>query len=166
DGAGSRLAERARRGRRPALRSGAATRLPLPLGVPFARSVAARGRARRGDLVAAGQGQAEGEDRPLAGLAGDADRATMQAQDVPHDRQPDPGPLVLAARAGVHLVEALKDLLVGLGRDADPRVGHIDLAEAGWPLARRDRDPPPVTVELDRVGQEVAEDLDDLAAIG
>jgi hypothetical protein len=86
----------------------------------------------------------------------------VQAEDVAHDRQADAGPPRL--RLG-DPVEAVEDFLEVFLRDPDPRVPHLHDDEAGLPAPCRDLDRAPLAIELDRVREEVQDDLEDLVAV-
>src|SRR4051812_29176108 len=104
------------------------------------------------------------EGRARAGRRLYPDAAAVTVCDPPADRQPDPGPLVLLApvQAAEHLEDALGVALL----DADAVVAHDDvplarLADALDPhLGRHAR-----ACELDRVGDEVLQQLADLGGV-
>ena len=109
------------------------------------------------------RGQEEGEGAALAGRAHHVDRAAEQARDLAADRQPEPGAAVLPARRAVGLLERLED------RAAASRAGCRSPCRAprrrGRPLRARAARAgsvsvtPPVDGELERVRQQVLEDL-------
>src|SRR5215831_5952368 len=66
--------------------------------------------------------QREGERRTRTHHALHPDPAPVQLHELPTQGQPQPGALHLLRRRP-HLAELLKDLLLILGRNADPRVG-------------------------------------------
>ena len=108
---------------------------------------------------------------PTAGRAAQLNLAAEQAGELAADRQAEPRAAVLAARAGVGLLERFEDDPLLVGGDADPAVGHGKrhdrrrLAEhrvIRGPAGRRRRhlEPhEPVRRELEGVRQQVLEDL-------
>ncbi len=57
-----------------------------------------------------GQRQPHREDRSLSECAGNLDRAAVRLDNLPGDRQPQPGPgAALALAAFIHLIEPLED---------------------------------------------------------
>ena len=83
------------------------------------------------------------------------------------DVQPEAEALAAGLAAAGHLVEAVEDVPDGLGRDALAGIGHRD---GHGPLPRqvpgRDRDGAAGLGELERVAEQVAEDLVDPATVG
>ncbi len=107
--------------------------------------------ARRAD------GQRDGERRPGALLRLDADRPAVPLDDVPGDREAEPG--AAAARPGtVDLVEALEDPAAIPTGDPDPVVDDRDL-HAPVGLADPHDDVAAVRAELHRVVDEVDDHL-------
>ena len=124
-----------------------------------ARSAAGVPSTRRGS-----RGSVTTKRVPLADPALDLDRAAVHVHDRADDRQPE----TAAAAAGLvrprAAVEALEDVRHLGGVDADARVGHLDPCAVG---RRRDvdRHRPAARRELDRVGDEVGDDLADARRI-
>ena len=106
---------------------------------------ALRRRGRAPELTAArragvGERQVQRERAALARLAAEADLAAEQGRELAADREAEAGAAVLAARAGVGLLERLEDQLLLLGRDADAGVGdHERDRRAGRARAPGDR---------------------------
>ena len=80
------------------------------------------------------QANLEPEGRSAVERAVHADLAAHQPDQLPADRQPQPGAAVLAGGGGIGLAERAEDLRLGLLRDADAGVGDL---EAQLSLARR-----------------------------
>ena len=120
-----------------------------------ARSAAGVPSTRRGS-----RGSVTVNLRPIADAALDLDRAAVHVHDRADDREPEPAPAAARLVRPRAAVEALEDVRQ-LGRlDADARVGHLDPR----PVRRRrhvDRDRAAARRELDRVGDEVGDDLAD-----
>ena len=70
---------------------------------------------------------------PTPGRAAQLDLAAEQAGQLAADRQTEAGAAVLAAGAGVGLLEGLEDDALLLGRDADAGVGHLERDDASAP---------------------------------
>src|SRR5262245_3932261 len=81
----------------------------------------------------------------------------MQLDELSGQGQPEPGPLDLLVRRA-YLPELLEDRLLILRRDAHARVGYGDLGHA---VVHRGAyvDPATLRCELERVGEQVQEDL-------
>ena len=79
--------------------------------------------------------QVEREGAALAGRAAQLDLAAEQVGELAADGEAQAGAAVLAAGAGVRLLERLEDDLLLLGRDADAGVGDLegDDRAAPWP---------------------------------
>ena len=127
-----------------------------------------------GDLELAIAGEHERnpdlEDAPLAELALQVDVATEQLGQLADDREAEPGPLVLAGQdglalaGGLGLAELLEDRLAIVFGDAD--AGVLDLDEDESALgAGPEGHTSPLRGELDGVGQQVVEDLSQLARV-
>ena len=145
--------------------------LPLRLQALFAAQLRARrlhARQARGHI---GEGQIEREGAALAAGAHEPDLAAEQPGQLAADREPEPGASVLAAGSALRLLERLEDDGLLLALDADAGVGHGHAHHGpggaqdgmiGAPARGRraqlegDR---PLLGELERVGQEVLEDL-------
>ena len=132
------------------------------------------GRRRRGLRLGLGRLghhlEVDGEPERAAAprLAGRADRAAHQLDQLAADAQPEPGAAVLARGRGVGLGERLEQPLGLLGVDADPGVGDLEahaapararlaLGDAHGDLALRG--------ELDRVADQVGEHLLEAEAV-
>src|SRR4030095_16124133 len=105
----------------------------------------------------------ERERRARTHLALDPDSSAMQLDELPRQGQPEPRALhLLCCRP--HLSKLLEDRLLILGGDAHPGVGSRDLYR---PVDRRgpDLDPTPLGRELDRIGEQVQDDLTDLPLV-
>ena len=109
---------------------------------------------------------------PLPWRAVQADFAAEQVRQLAADRQSQAGAAVLAARAGVGLLERLEDDFLLVGRDADagvasprrppPTAARLEDRVLGvQPMSspRRRRPHRSVLGELERVGQQVLEHL-------
>ena len=122
--------------------------------------------ARRGRGAAYSRGSDQREGAALAGRAAHRDVAAQQARQVARDRQAQAGAAVLAAGGAVGLAEGLEDQVLLLGRDADaacraPRSAMRPSA----PRAHVQRHAA-VLGELDRVRQQVLQDLLEALAVG
>ena len=125
-------------------------------------------RGRRADI---GLGQVEGEGAAQPGHAAQLDLTAQQAGQLAADRQAEAGAAVLAAGAGVGLLECLEDDPLFFLRDADAGVRHLERHDAGSALEdrmvgapagcrRRHREAHPALLgELEGVGEEVLEHL-------
>ena len=104
-------------------------------------------------------GKYDGERRPLpeAGALR-ADRSSVQLDQPAHEREADPEAALGVVLGARHLYERVEEGLQRLGRDADAAVAHADL-ELAVPLARRQLHASAVRRVLDRVREQVAEDL-------
>src|SRR6185436_16410811 len=113
-----------------------------------------------------GVGQ-EDRKRCAAARAGavDGNRSPVHLDEVPRQREPDAEPAELARRAGVRLPEALEDVRQVLGGDADAAVLHAD-HDRPVVAPRAQRDSAARRRELDRVRQQVPQDLLQPIAIG
>src|SRR5690606_23682615 len=117
--------------------------------------------------------QAQDERRSRAGPACDAYPSAQVVRGAAGPGESEPGPAVEPGRRAVDLAELVEDRSELLGGDADPRILDDPLDPAGVPARRRaarlaphrDGDPP-LAGELEGVGDQVLEDLDDLGAVG
>src|SRR5437899_4772708 len=107
----------------------------------------------------------ECERGALARLAFHPDAAAVQLDELLGQRQAESGAFLLLRVIAPDLAELLEHGLMIFGRDADPGVADRDLEPAGIAM-RRYVDAAAVGRELDRVGQEVDEDLLHLALVG
>ena len=115
---------------------------------------------------------------PRSDGACDPDLAPEQPRDLPADRQAQPRAAVLPRAAHVDLLEGLEDEPLLVLRDSDPRVDHrerhdrVGLVEhliVAAPAGRgrlHPQDDLALLGELQRVGQEVLEDLVEALLIG
>jgi hypothetical protein len=71
-----------------------------------------------------GQRQAHAEQRAASGAVVHRDLAAVQAHDLLHQAQPEPG----AGPGGVHAVEGLEDMHALRRGNARPVVDHVDMA--------------------------------------
>ena len=85
-----------------------------------------RGHGTRTGRTRVGDRQVERERAALAGRADQPDLAAEQRRQLAADREAEAGAAVLAAGAGVGLLERLEDQPLLLGRDADAGVGDLD----------------------------------------
>src|SRR5207248_4800381 len=107
----------------------------------------------------------ECERGAFARLAFDPDAAAVQLDELLGQRQTESGALLLLRVIAPDLAELLEHGLMIFGRDADPGVADRDLEPAGIAM-RRYVDAAAVGRDLDRVGQQVDEDLLHLALVG
>ena len=89
----------------------------------------------------------------------------MEFHEPLRQRQAEPGAFTLLSVVPPDLAELLEDSRLILGRDPDAGVADGDFGIVACPN-RADLDPSPVRGELHRVGEEVEEDLADLAFVG
>ena len=123
-------------------------------------------------------GQVQREGAPPADGARDPDLASEQPRDLPADRQAQPRAAVPPRAAHVDLLEGLEDEAPLVLRDADPRVddrerhdrvGLVEHLVVAAPAGRgrlHPQDDLTLLGELQRVGQEVLEDLVEALLIG
>ncbi len=93
----------------------------------------------------------------------------MQLDELARDRQAEARAVVLARRARVHLGELAEHEVVVLRRDADPRVADFDHALVHAVVDVRERanpDAPALRGEVDRVAEQVADDVRHLLPVG
>src|SRR5437016_1410974 len=110
--------------------------------------------------------QAHGDRGAEARPAGDLERAAVQLDQAAADRQAEAGAAVLARERVLDLVEGLADPRQLVRRDADAAVRYGDGEAAALLEPRVERDGAALGRELDRVGQEIEQDLLDRARIG
>ena len=103
---------------------------------------------------------------PWPGALLHRDVAAEQAREVARDRQAEPGAAVLAVRAAVGLAERFEDHLLLLGRNADAGVAHRERDAAPAPLPSTRSVTAPALGELERVREQVLQDLADALRIG
>ena len=104
----------------------------------------------------------EPEGGAPAGVAGDGDRASHQLAQLLRDGEPEAGPPEAAGGGAVGLVERPEEPLGVHRGDADARVPDLEREPGGVVGGVRHRDPDrdlALLGELDRVGEEVEEDL-------
>src|SRR6266436_6189129 len=113
-------------------------------------------------MGAHGKGEREGRSAPHLALHPQA--AAVELDELSRQREAETGALALV-RGVAHLAELLEDRLLVLRRDADPGVGdrHLDGAVRGQ---RTHVDPAALGGELHGVGQQIQEDLLELALVG
>ena len=87
------------------------------------------------------------------------DRAAVQLDEVPHDREPEAEPAVHARGRAVGLPEALEDVRQELGRDALAGVARPTISTCEFTRRERDLHAAALRRELDRVRQQVPDDL-------
>src|SRR4029450_1662404 len=115
-------------------------------------------------ITASAHRQGEGKGRPLAQVALDPDLAAVQLDELLREGQPEARAFLLACLIAPHLAELLEDGRLILGGDPDPGVGDGDLDRAVFPAGLK-ADPAPFRGELHGIGEEVEQDLLDLALI-
>src|SRR6202030_2093789 len=81
--------------------------------------------------------QVQRERAARARCAPHMDLTAEQARELPADRQAEAGSAVLAARAGVGLLERLEYDSLLLRRDADPGIGDLGRNDTRGPSERR-----------------------------
>src|SRR6202162_1696819 len=91
-------------------------------------------------------------------LAVSPDGSAVQLYEGPGEREADSHPGMPARRGSVRLAKALEDVGQLVFRDADAVVLDADEITFGFPF-QADDDPPVPRRELDRVGEQVPEDL-------
>ncbi len=103
---------------------------------------------------------------PRPGALSSVDRAAEEAREPAAQRQAEARALDPRLQRAAHLGELLEDALVVLFRDADARVGHRE--RDGIAVIRERRADPDLAAlgELEGVGDQVAQDLRDLAFVG
>ena len=110
-------------------------------------------------------GKNEREGRAPPGLALDPDRAAMELDEAPGQRQAEAGAFRLAQVVAAGLAEFLEHQRLLVLGDADAGVDDGDLDRVLEP-ARAQRDAPARGGELDRVREQVDDDLLELADVG
>src|SRR5262245_63828670 len=103
-------------------------------------------------------GQREGERRPLVHVALDPDPPAVQLHELLGQGQPEPRALLLAGVVPADLAELLEDGCLILRRDPDPGVTDSDRDHVPGHRGG-EADPTAVRGELDRVGEQVQQDL-------
>src|SRR5207302_11457129 len=88
----------------------------------------------------------------------------VQLDELPGERQPEPRAFVLAGGADADLTELLEDRPLVFRCDADAGVADGDF-DGTVGRRRSEPDPPAGGGELDRVGEEVEDDLLDLSLV-
>jgi hypothetical protein len=110
--------------------------------------------------------QRDGERGSEAGLARHQKGAAEQLREPARQRKSQPGAAHPALQTVLELAELLEDPLLILRGDADSRVGHDERDRPGR-IVHPDRDAHfPALGELQRVGDQVAQDLRHLGFIG
>src|SRR5262249_33434452 len=120
-----------------------------------------------GDPRIAAHGQLH-EERGALSLARalGVDSAVVELDEGFRDREPEAEPAVARARAAGGLFEGLEDPLERGTGETDAGIDHGNAEPAGFRVFGRDPDRAAVARELDRVLQEVPEDLLEAARIG
>src|SRR4030095_8149654 len=154
--------------------SGTFPRIPNRCTFPACCASAASGGVRRPPArlprnarrvtIASAHRQREGEGGPPARLALDPDLAAVQLDKLLREGQPEARPFLLACLVVANLAELLEDRRLVLGGNPDPRIADCDL-DCSIREPGLEADPAPFRGELDRVGEEVEQDLLDLALV-
>src|SRR5262249_43048898 len=105
----------------------------------------------------------EREGRPLPDLALDPDPPPVQLDELPAEGQPQPSALGLLVRSA-DLAELFEGRFLVLGRNADPSILHRDLNRSVTG-SNRDLDAATLGGELDRVGEQIQDNLPDLPLV-
>src|SRR5438309_4686882 len=111
----------------------------------------------------------EKEPAPFSELALEPDATAVQLDELARDGETKSGPMVRARRRRVDLSELPEDQIVMLRRNAEPSVADFneERREAvRLPSRRTDPHAPAGWRELDRVAEQVPDDVRDLLAIG
>src|SRR5688500_16229608 len=109
--------------------------------------------------------QRQREGAPIARYALRREVAPHPSREVAADREAEPHSLRLARQPLIDLHERLEDARELVRRDADAGIPHRD-RDASLPLPAADTDLAPFLGELDRVGQQVEQDLLQLLVVG
>src|SRR5712692_10892103 len=107
--------------------------------------------------------QRKAERAALTHFAAHPDRSAVQLDELATERQAQAGPFLLR-RARPDLAELLEDDALIFRGDTNPGVPHRYL-HTSVPRRRLNRDPTPFRGELDRIRQEIQQDLLDLPLI-
>ena len=110
---------------------------------------------------------------PVSGAAADVDAPVVRVDDLPDDRQPEPGPCDLGREERIEDLDrsapAARPARRRRRRRPPPASAGATPANAGSAsialVDRRDRDAPPAVERLERVGQQVREHLRELMMI-
>ena len=111
-------------------------------------------------------GNREGERRALARFAFEPDASAVQLDELAREREAEARAFLLVRVVAADLAEFLEHRLLVLRRDADAGVADGDYEHLVRVAARDDVDAAAVGRELDRVGQQVEQDLLELALVG
>ncbi len=109
-------------------------------------------------------GQGEKELAAVSGLAGDADFAAVQFNQMFDNRQTEACAFAACFRAGLHLKEFVENARQGFSRDSLPRISHAKSHKIIKPF-RRKCHLPARRREFDRVGNQVGQHLFDTLAV-
>ncbi len=127
-------------------------------------------RARERALVARSERRAAIERQPqrehaaLAHFACNGDAAAQQAREFTRNRQAEAAAAVLATRRSIGLLERFENHLELVGGNADAGIAHVDTQHVV--VRRRDRQRDlAMRRELDRIRQQIAQDLRDTLAV-
>src|SRR5262249_43575293 len=105
------------------------------------------------------------ESAAAAGLALDPQPAPHELHESLRDPEPEAGATVLVADRGIGLFEVLEDRCEPRRRDADTRIDHREEDHAGHEIVLDARRDAPLSRELDRVAEEVQQDLPEAVLI-
>ncbi len=111
-----------------------------------------------------GQPDREGEDRPSAGIVGEGQFASHEADKLARDRKPEPRALEAARVRAVALLETVENRRPAVRGHAWPGVDHREPRHAHCAALDRNADAALIG-EFDRVAGEVGEDLAQAQAI-
>ncbi len=101
----------------------------------------------------------EVESAAAAGLALDPQPALHELHESLRDPESEPGATILEADRGIGLFEVLEDRRKPRRRDADARIDHREQDHAGHEIVLDARRDAPLFRELDRVAEQVQQDL-------
>src|SRR5581483_10748494 len=104
------------------------------------------------------------ERRAAAVAARDRDRAAVRVDDRARDEEAEPGAGHLLCNRARRAEEPLEHLLRLAGREPDSRVAHLEHRSVGIP-ANADIDAPALGRELDRVRDEIVEELEEASLV-
>ena len=111
-------------------------------------------------------GQGQREDAALARGARDDQVAAQQPREIAGDGEAQAGAAVLAVGPAVGLAEGLEDHVLLFGRDADALIGDAEADRALHRAGHRPQHHLALVGELERVRQQVLQDLANAAAVG
>src|SRR5262249_50823552 len=111
-----------------------------------------------------GNGQLDDERRALADDAASRDAPSVRLHDRLRDVEPEPRPRDLAVERALGTEEALEEMLTVAVGDPDPVILDLD-RDLAVPTRHGQVDRPRLGAELDRVRDEVVDDLGEPAAV-